>query len=458
MDYCKINKRRSLLLIICTIAFIIYINIVRMSDLQYSLMYIILAILSFAYIWKSKQGNVSVFLFFILSYHIFIGGRFFSYFIDKTLEIFESNPYAPYFVSYSDTVRIYQYTIAFLGLCVAGYLSASNRTYKFKLAPKRNLSCYDVDNFLIKIYPVIAFFVLSLCVKGFVGALSHGYVGLAMGAEYEVDIVSKFSHMSLNIFTAIAIVYGSKSNVRKYFFLFIIDSLFTIIGGSRAAFGSVVFMYIWLWSRNHKISVKKLAAYGSVGVITLMLLFSISIRAAETGMNEFSALEALTFFLYSNGGSMMIFDASTKVSGYPIMAFLQCFITGANFVFSMITGIHLPPQQVSFQGHMCYTLDPMLYAEGAGLGWTVNGDMYQFAGGIFLFYCILSYFFGYFISFIEKTAESNKFALLILVSIAPSLYMLPRSSISSVFPMLPYIYAYYFITIKFSKFKCKGQN
>ena len=148
-------------------------------------------------------------------------------------------------------------------------------------------------------------------------------------------------------------------------------------------------------------------------------------------------------FLYTSGGSLMIFHASTLVHGYPWIAFIQTFIPGSTWLYSKLSDQQLHMQDLTFQGHMCYNLNPNLYSQGAGLGWSSLSDFYLFSGETILFFCILAFCFGLFFSYLENKADVNPKYKFVLIAISQGVLMMPRGTSSPLF--VGVIYALVFL-------------
>ena len=432
---------------IFTLLILFLINVIPLSDLGWSLVYVVSAIVSSYTIWKSTKGKLSIFFFYVLTYHLFIGGRFFSFFLNPSFEIFRSTYWFVYDLTDSDKTGLMNYVLGFLFFLVLGYLICNRKDrgvkFELKLSPRGK---YQVKKTLHALFYIIAPYILWTSIKGFLSVLSNGYgANLLFDSEYDIGYVQKFANLLLIAFTGMAMAYGDKKLIILFFSLFIIKGVITVLGGSRGTLGAVIFMALWAYSIFKPINLKKLFIYGGIASLILLLLFSISVRSKADDFSSLSLFDSISAFIYMNGISLMVFDASTKVSDYPILPYFQTFITGANFIYSLFTGTHLESQDVTFQSYMCYKLSPELFNQGLGLGWTTNGDLYLFSGRIFIVYCFMSFLLGGIFCIIDQWSRKSRFFLYFAASMAPALFLMARGSLSALFPQIPYSYLFFLV-------------
>ena len=160
--------------------------------------------------------------------------------------------------------------------------------------------------------------------------------------------------------------------------------------------------------------------------------------------NETGPLTSVTNFLYSQGFSMLVFHSSMKLEHYSIIPALQSFIPGSSFIISL-TSHELPSYYTSFSRYLSYHLSPSLYNQGFGLGWSILSDFYIFSGRTIIGFILLSFLWGYGINKAELLAQNNLNFKRILITVAPSIIFIPRSGISTVFPLIIYAIIIFFI-------------
>lgn len=434
-------------------------NFFNFSDTGWSLLYVVSAFVSSYVVWCSTKGKLSIFFFYIITYHFFIGGRFFSHLFNPKLEVFHSTYWYLYDLKPIDKTILMNYVLGFLFFCVIGYLITNRKDHKVRFEPKLSIiEQSKISKFLNGALYIISPYVLLISFQGFMTALSQGYgVNMMFDSEYNIGYVQKFANLLLIAFTGMAMAYGDRKLIIKYFVVYIIKGLFTVLGGSRGTLGSVIFMALWAYSFYRPVNFKKLSIYAGLGVVALLLLFSVSVRSKADGFSSLSFIDSATAFLYTNGISLMVFDASTKVYDYPLLPYFQTFITGANFIYSLFSGVHLDSQDVTFQSYMCYQLSPDLFNQGLGLGWTTNSDLYLFSGRLFPVYCLLSYILGAVFCFIDQWSRKSRFFLYFAASMAPALFLMARGSLAALFPQIPYSYLFFFL-VKWIALKFNYKN
>lgn len=448
----------AVFLVVYAIAVLLYINNAKLADIDFAYIYVVSAIITSYITWITQGSKLSVFFFFLLTYHLFIGGRFFAALLNSDVDIFEPSYFYSYTMSYFEKQRLISQVFSFLIFSTIGHVLVYSKRKKKPLfyVPKSNLCNYDVNPLLNRIYPILAIIMIPQRVISIANTRAIGYGAVVLGAEFNVSFVDKFTNMGLQMLFAIAIAYGSRSSIKKYFILFLITSSLGILSGSRAALGSCIFMSIWAYSRFYKVNLKKLALYGSLSLAFMLYMFSVSVRGEQIGADTVSPWQSFVWFISSNGVSLMVHEVSTRVHDYPIIGYVQTFITGATTLYSKylsLFGENLPPESATFHGHLCYTLNPQLYYSGAGLGWTLLSDLHLFSFGNLPLFCIFSFFIGYIISDIDFFADKSKFYLFLAGAISPGIYMMSRGTSASLFAMIPYIYVAFFLVRKFSYLK-----
>lgn len=272
----------------------------------------------------------------------------------------------------------------------------------------------------------------------FMSVLSNGYLALYVGLQNDSYSNSNFVNVLFPIVFGLAITFGNNALKTRYILLFFIHALLNILMGTRSAFGAFLLICLWIYSMTHQISLKKIFFWCLLSIVMLLFVYSFSIRANEQGVSNESLIDKMLFFAFSQGGTLMTFDSSRLVENYPIIPYFQSFFPGAANIFSFLTGEELYHWNTSFSGYMDYQLNPDLYFSGCGLGWSILSDLYLFSGGTWIIFFFLSLIYGMFIAVLEKKAIHCNFFKYLGVSISYSLVLLPRGSLSSLFPLLIY--------------------
>ena len=94
-------------------------------------------------------------------------------------------------------------------------------------------------------------------------------------------------------------------------------------------------------------------------------------------------------------------------------------------------------------------MNPSLFNEGFGLGWTVLSDLYLLScQGNPILFVILSLLVGVMLALLDNLSAKYSFYLFISVFIFMKCMILPRSSLAAVIPLFCYGYVLYFVMKK----------
>lgn len=414
------------------------------SDYEYSLYYVILSVFSLYIIWRNFDGKLSLFFLFVITFNLFIGGRFYVRLFDSSLDVFTPTFFYDYFVDSSRKLSLMRYVY-----CYLFFLTFANSFFclikiKCPFGEKiNNLGSNEIGKLSRWLYPILGLCLLYISISAAINAYQNGYAIVetyVTDKSYSVSILGKFAPMLLIIMVGLVYAYHPQL-VKRYLFLYFFYAFCVLLGGARATFGSIMLIALWLYSLRYKISILKIALYGVSGLIVLLVIFSFSSRGS--GLENFSIGDGIKIFFWQQGISLMVFDASRFYTDYPLVACLQNFIPGISFVLSKFT--HLFPQDATLSGYMCYNLNAKLYANGLGLGWTTLSDIYVYSKGNLFFFSFLSFILGGIITILETWSLKNRFFLYLLISIAPGLLMMSRGYISGIF-IQPY-YSIIFVLI-----------
>lgn len=442
-------SRNLLLFLVFSFLGLLLVYYFQVNDYYLSWLYCITAVWSMKIIWDATGKRPTIFFFFMLSYHLFIGARFFVYIFSQENEIFKLDWFYPYNPTGAERLPIFLFVYLFQVMFTLGYSGGWRKKSKvrFEITCNNNLRI-KIDKILNKAFPYIFVILIIYLVKGLLNVMlaGYGFEGRSENTE-DVSYLMKFIEMAATVFTAMAVAYGKDSTKNKYYILLSVRAVVSILAGSRAAFGALLFFLVWAYSLHHKISIGKLAIYSFAGLSAMLFLFSFSLRAVSNGFIDLSVTDAFLDFFYSNGGSLAIFGASMTISDYPIVPYFQTLITGAGFIYGHLRGTPLKPEEATFQGHMCNTFDSELYYSGKGLGWTGNGDIYLFSGGNILIYCILCVLIARLLAYIDKSSFKSDFYKYMAGSLAFGLFMIPRGTFASLFAMIPYVYFYLIVIV-----------
>lgn len=404
--------------IVSMLALLGVIQVGQVENSLLSIVYVMIQCLGICVIWQVSGKKLGIFIMFQLTFCLFIGGRFFAYLLNPNLdiEIFEPTFFFDYTVSSERKIEIYSYVLLFVIFSILGYSSVRKRN---GIKPLLNLSVGQtaakniskIGNILFPIFCICTIYSsLGMLVKAVSGG---GYLVLYAGQSNEYAAGGSFIPNLILFFFSFAFVYGNESLRRNYLILYLFNSIINLMIGTRGGIGALFLFVIWLYSLRHKINLVKLGLVILGALVLLLCLFSFSVRADEEGAGPFSLktlMDAISIFLYTNGISLMVFDASRLIDTYPSVAYLQTFVPGATWLWGLM-GNSLQPQDFSFSYHMCYELNPSLFVSGSGLGWTILSDIYLFSFRCMPIFMLLSFIVGRLLGmlevFLKNTASIN---------------------------------------------------
>lgn len=421
----------------------------NISDKLFSFLYIAVLLLSIISIWFYSHNKIGIFIMFMLSFSVFIGGRFIANVLGYEGDVFSPTSFYDYSVGYLRKRDLFLYVIAFVVFSTLGYCLYICRMIK----PMIVLSSSAIFSLKIRrvsslLFPLFCILILKHAYSTLVVALSGGYLSLFMDQVEEYSPGGKFMDVIIYFFLSISIVFGDVSLKKKYLVLFFVNSLVDLFIGTRTAMASLFLFLIWIYSLEHKVNIKKLIVYSFLSLIILLYLFSYSIRVEEFDLSSYSftdVFDTVVFFFYQNGVSLMVFDASRLIDSYPAIAYFQTFIPGATWFWGLF-GNSMLPQDISFSYHLCHELNPSLFNEGFGLGWTVLSDLYLLScQGNPILFVILSLLVGVMLALLDNLSAKYSFYLFISVFIFMKCMILPRSSLAAVIPLFCYGYVLYFV-------------
>lgn len=449
--YNFIFRPRSSQMILLTVVYLFSLYICNdqyVHNFKYSVGYVVLSIVSFRAVWYSNNAKINLFFLYLVAFSLFIGGRFWVGVFDHDLDIFQPTYFFVYNVTPKNVSELMTWVYSFLYFVTIGYVMSRRRCCVIKEVIDRKMDSKKCVSFAKIVFPLILICILIQGMNEIYYAFTYGY-GVSLvdvtEKEYNKSFITVINSVVGVMMLAFTNVYA-KSEYPKYLKMYILYGILVLIGGSRFAFASILLICIWLYSKEKNIGISKILIYVIAGVIVLLVIFSLSARGA--GLEGFIIFDALEVFLYSTGISLMIFHASTLVHGYPWIAYIQTFIPGSTFLYSKLSDQKLHMQDLTFQGHMCYDLNPKLYADGNGLGWSSLSDLYLYSGASILVFCILALGFGLFFAFLENKADVNLKYRFVLISISQGVLMMPRGTSSPLFVGVIYSLIFMFLVKK----------
>lgn len=409
----------------------------RFSSMHYSLLFCFYFSFSLIYVWNIKKLS-PFFIFLTLSNILFIGGRFWGILINPELDLMEGTFFHNSYIDKKHMNETLRFVILFIFLASLGYKLCPNYgknkcilTTEYKREP---------DRFLKNFWWIVLILAVYGQIQNFIYAFTQGsYLAMYEGQTGDYTAGGSLGKILLYICFGLSMAYGSAYTQKRYLILFFVYSTINILIGGRGTLGAVLMFSIWYYSLSHKINIVKLAILCVFSLLFLLWIFSFSIRQADSSMS-LGLVDTISYFLYSQGISLAVFDQSRDIIDYPALAYIQSIIPGSSTIYSLFTGVSLSPQDVSFSSYLSYSLNPSLFANGNGLGWTLMGDLYLFGGRTYIGFGILSFIFGYLCSYIESKASLKIFYKVLIFAIFMRFVLLPRAGLNTIIPFIAYVY------------------
>ncbi|AGH73262.1 O-antigen polysaccharide polymerase Wzy [Edwardsiella piscicida] len=376
----------------------------------------------------------STYSLFLVTFSLFICGRFFIVFIENGVNIFSLSFFANYTLNDYDSVTLILYVLIFLFSMDLGY--------KLALFGNLTLNPISVDKKWMEYFCIGALLLSPLFLfEMFFTVLDAAHSGYLESKLWQNKAYSfPLSSLAQTIFS-IGFSYSLVVGYRRKLFLtiYILMIIASTVIGARGPLLMGLFLLIWLVGKNgtRNLGVFRFLTISLLAVILLSFFIQIVSYRGSGSFSDFSLGSFLSKFLFSQGVSLMVFDISTKVENYPILSYFQTVFPGASAIASMF--IHVEYYMTGFQHYMAKTLNESLFSRGFGLDWTLMSDFYVFGGRNIFGFTFLSFFFGVIFCALQNSSK-NLFWLIFLTGIFTRLMFLPRSSLSTILP-----FCFYFV-------------
>lgn len=392
-------------------------------------------------------------LFFAAFSFLFIGGRFWGVLLNSKMSLWAGYNFCSSGILPTERTRLLSYVLAFVYSFYWGYGNKYLQKNPYKCICcdsiiENQVKGKNVDWLLRLVWIVQAPMSIYNSVMGYLRVSSLGYLSLYAGAqnsEYEggSSLVRTWTYCIFGM----AMVYGKPMTKKMYVGLILVTSVFGILAGGRGGFGATLLFCLWLYSRSHKLNIRKVLLWGICSLWALLYIFSFSVRNVESGSEYGGPLEMVSSFFYDQGISLAVFNSSMNLT-YPIVPYLQSFIPGSAYLYHLFTGEILQSYDIGFGNYLSHALNPALYAHGYGLGWTLLGSLYLFSGKIFIVFIALSFISGKLLAWFEIKAEYNTTYQMLLFTIFMNLMMLPRAGLEYIFPLMIYALIIKYVILK----------
>lgn len=438
-------------LIVILIAGELILYLCNLTQMGYAILMCSIFLSGLFALWV-KSGITPFFLFCISFSFLFIGGRFWAFLLFPDEIIFDLLG-GTYLIRdgipTKNWVPTLSWVVCFYIFSIIGYNLKKKRSQMIAVKDQ------TVKTVLNLLFWPLAILSIGTKIQDFTYALHNGGY-LAMFKD-QTQTYSSFSSLGVILLYALfgmAVTFGDRALKRKYLVLLFVYSFLTILIGSRGAFGSFMLFLLWFYSMNRKINVVKLLLVGGVSLVLLLLVFSLSIRAA--GMDEFTGMGTLSSFFYSQGITLLVFEKAKELGSFPLVATFQSFIPGATFFYTQFIKPSAYPYQLTFDAYISYNVNPDAFMNGNGLGWSILGDFYVFSNGSIFLFALMAFIFGYICAYIENGCSRRRFFNVIVYAVFLKFMFLPRAGLNTIIPFIWYLAVIYFSIVQFSQLLSKN--
>jgi hypothetical protein len=382
---------------------------------------------------RSQRGSyVSLFFIFQICTFLFLGGRLFA--LSLGFDIDGGAFDLDFMANYIATPEIKNSTFYYVVLLIVG----TNIGYCTSLFKSAKMSDRTVLDWRLVLVLVVLLAIPSLVglKERVISAFMNGYESTY--ASQSADYSAGGNAFQAAFSAAIALCFATRKRlvIVLAILLMVVQSIAGLAIGGRGQFLTIMATFLWLYGRNRKVNLLKLAGvFVLLGVATNVLL---GFSARATGLVSHGILDGLVNSLNEQGVSLGVFAYSLNVSHYPISAYFQELIPGTSVFASILTGQPLKATDLSFAAYLSSVANVHRFNMGNGLGWSMAGDIYLFSMGIVPIYFLLCFAFGRFLSFLDTKAGESTYWFALALALAPRIFFLPRSSFAGVIPFLPY--------------------
>lgn len=419
-----------------------------LSDYSWSLIFIVILSCIFFLRYVNEVNIVSLYSLFFMTSILFLGGRFISVFLGyEDRSIFEMDFFVNRVLSDFEFSKLFYLTIlGFISLELGMYFS--NLFFKKEYLKDNVLEKKLNSNSLLLYFIIFIIFIFlsNSILESFKKVLSGGY--LELFSSQTNDYSMSFGSVVKTLFISMTGVYLNQKNARvRIIFLILMGVYFTfdIILGGRGGFVCYIIMLIWYNYEFGEKRVNVLKFFLSLFCLIVFLSSFLSIISLRVeSVDNSSIWHNILALLYEQGVTLMVFNESLYIEKYPIVPFFQNFIPGFSFLYSTFID-NIPAYEKSLSSYISYSLNPVLFNNGYGLGWSFFADAYQYGMRNSFFYSIFIFIFSIFINYLQNNVQKNLVIKVLTTSLVFTILFLPRAGLNTVIPLIAYILVSFFI-------------
>lgn len=439
MDVLSNNYKFSLIFFILfqTVLFFIYYSgtVLFFTDYIWSVFFVGYLVLVYFFRYACNINLATIFSLFYMTSILFIGGRLLAIFFGYSGVLFNIDFFGNRYLEVSEASHLMLYLFSgFVALEIGLYLSL--------LILKENKGqVVELKLNKLILYPfltIFAAYVFYSIQDGILSVISGGYLALydTQDSRYGFDFTSTIK----TILAASIGVFLVQDDRKMCNVLLLIIGFYyfgQFIMGLRGGF--ICYLLLLFWYKSD-FGLKKINVFKVLSLIIFVFVFLTAIFNMVSFRGEVdneNVSDKVLSLLYAQGVTLMVFNDSMSISNYPIVPYFQNFIPGVSFVFSTL-GYGVNAYEVNFGQFLSYTLDPVLFGLGYGLGWSLFSDAHVYSFGNIVFYSVFIVLFSVFINYMQNNINKNIYLKVIISSLVIPLCFLPRAGLNTVFPLIFY--------------------
>jgi len=403
-----------------------------LSDLLLSMLMCTNFIVCIGLVWR--ESRYSVFFFFLLTYCcLFLGGRFWAYFLDPSLNIWEGITFYPLEIAPERRALVLSYVLLFMHMASIGYLMMCNNW-------GRTLPVHtDRPHFMQgRAFQIVLFSTLILVlliqlynhIMLLLLAMRTGSYLVLYNGEQASHVLLLFPSLFRGILTAligIAWVYGDTKSRIMAMIAASVSALLLMLIGQRGPLGGLLLLVMWLWLRDKKIPLYQFSL-GLGGCLLLVLLMSkIAVRDFSYAHSA-PLISNIAKFLHENSMTLSVLDLSVlNADAFCWIDYLH-FLPGISH-YAQWFGFDVPDGLIGFNVRLCNILDSESLAKGYGMGWCIVSSMFLYGGKHAVGLCGCSLLMGLIAGWIHRALPANRVVEVWVIAIFAELMMSPRASL-----------------------------
>lgn len=271
--------------------------------------------------------------------------------------------------------------------------------------------------------------------------MMSGYEGLYEGqTEYNFGY-QRLASLLLPIMAASGILSNNKKVLSMSLFVLALYVIVNLLVGQRALLFVWVLIGLWLYNLITK---KELPHVRMIVIGIALMVFAQFLESFRGGRSDFGVENPIAKFIYVQSLTYILPSIVENLDNtWPILTYVTMFfpVAGISSLLGFVSGTH----NFSSGAYFAYSLNPYLFENGFGLGWSVFLDLYILGGRNYFSLAILAFVLGVCFCLLIEKAKNNIVYLYLLMATIPAFMFAPRSLMYSITSSFIYALILYFI-------------